>query len=178
MDIPNFNDMIATLGMSMPDLMRLVTAISYVLGFVLIGHSLYTFKQYGDMRTMQSSANDFRGPAVMLTMGTLLIYFPSTVDMSVATFWGEGSTVMNYQPDDSTGETESVMLTTILRIVQVVGAISFVRGLALLSKVGNKSGGQPGQFSRGISHCIAGILGINIYMSWQMLLATFGIYLD
>lgn len=173
MDVPTIDVMIQNLANNMPNLMRLVTATSYIVGIVLIGHSLYTFKQYGDMRTFSSSSNDFRGPATMLTMGTLLVYFPSAVDMGVATFWGTDASVLYYQaPSD---DTQGLTLETIFIIVQVVGAISFVRGLTLLSKVGAKSGGQPGTFAKGISHSIAGVLGINCYAAWQMLMATFGI---
>ena len=176
MVIPDFNDMIANLAANMPNLMRLVTSISYVTGIALMGNALYGFKQYGDMRTMQSSSSDFRTHATMLVAGALLVYFPSTVYMGVTTFWGTDE-ITPYQPDTGTSETQVTMLSAIFAIVQVVGAISFVRGLTLLSRVGRSQQG-PGNFAKGISHCIAGILGINVYASWQMLLATFGIFLS
>ena len=178
MVIPNFNDMIVTLAANMPNLMRLTTALSYVLGIVLMGNGLYGFKQYGDMRTMQSSSNDFRGPATMVVVAALLLYFPSTVYMGVTTFWGEPN-ILPYQPEEGTaGDTESIVLTAIFDIVQVVGAISFVRGLTLLSRAGKGQQQGPGNFGKGVSHCIAGVLGINVYATWQMLLASFGIFLN
>lgn len=174
MDIPNFDDMIINLMDNMPDLMRFVTALSYLIGITLIGNCVYTLKQYGDMRTMQSSPNDFRGPAVMFILGAMLLYFPSTVTSGIETFWGEGSNILEYQPPDNSSE--SIMLDAIITIMQVIGAISFIRGLTILSKTGMKSG-QPGQFGKGLAHCIAGIMALNLYATWEMLLATFGVEL-
>jgi intracellular multiplication protein IcmC len=175
MYIPSLDQMILTLASNMPALMRLLTALSYVIGLALFGQALFALKHYGEMRTMQSSSTDIRGPLVLIIMATMLIYVPSAVHIGIGTLW-ESDSVLQYVSNNPSS-TESILLSTIIDIMMVIGTLSFIRGLILLSRVGKGDKGQPGQFAKGISHVVAGILAINLYASWQVLLNTFGITL-
>ena len=57
--------------------------------------------------------------------------------------------------------------------MRVIGAISFIRGWVILTRVSKHA--QPGTFGKGLTHVIAGILAINIYETWEILMNTLGL---
>lgn len=167
-------DMLLNIKEQVPNLMRMVTAIGYVMGFYFIFYGILKLKQYGEMRTMMASQHSLKGPLVYMVMGALLIYLPSTVQMGTSTFWG-GQAPLEYVAADSDQWGE--LLQACIMVVQLFGVIAFIRGIVMLTQLAGH-GGQPGMFGKALTHMIGGIFCINIYGFAQVILATLGLNLN
>lgn len=166
--------MLQNLKEQVPSLISLVTALAYVMGFFFTYKGLVELKKFGEQRTMMGGEHHLTGPLIYLFVGAMLIYLPSSVYTGLYTIWGEGYTPYAY--DTESGDAFSIMQDTVYLIVQLVGVISFMRGLVLLTHMGSgQGGGQPGTFGRALAHIIAGILCINLNAFVTMLSATLGI---
>ena len=165
----DFEQMVINLANTMPSLLAMVSAAAYVLGFSLVLKGIYKLKEYGEMRTSMSSQTNLWPPMITLGIGTMLIYFVSTYEMGLATIFGTAE-ISPIAYSNSSGSTEA-LVGAVVSIMQVVGVIAFIRGLLLLNSAGNP-GAQPGSIGKGITFAIGGILSINIYGTWQMLINT------
>lgn len=157
------------LNAQVPNLMRMVTAIAYVMGMFFIVNGLLKLKQYGEARTMMSQEHKLAPAIVYLVVGAMLLYFPTTVRIGMSTFWVEPNP---YGYLDETDQWHA-FLAVAFGIIQLIGVIAFIRGLVLLSHIGGHS--QQGTLSRGLTHIIGGIFCINIYQFVQVILMTIGI---
>jgi intracellular multiplication protein IcmC len=165
----SLQDFVVNLANQIPQLVKLLTAISYVLGMYFIFIGLFKLKEYGESRTMMSGDRHIKGPIIFLLIGAMLLYFPTSVQIGMSTFWTNPSPYSYLQ--ESTSEW-STLINDIYLIVQLIGGISFIRGLVILSQLSHH-GGQPNIFGKGIIHIIAGIFCINIYQFVQTVLNTF-----
>lgn len=162
--------MLNRIAEQMPSLMRMVTAIAYVMGLSFVMLSLFKFKVYGEQRTMMSSQHHLREPLTYLVVGMLLLYLPSSVQMGMSTFWAEPNPY-GYLED----QTQWVqVLNNAYMVIQLFGTIAFIRGLIIISHTGGHHGGQSGM-GKGLIHIIGGIFCINIYQFVNMVLFTLGI---
>lgn len=166
----NAETMLINLNEQMPQLMKLATAISYILGMYFIIAGIIKFKHVGESRTMMSQEHSIAGPLIMLAVGAFLLYFPTTVEVGMSTFW---SSPNPYGYEKYTNQWNE-FLNVCFSIIQLVGVIAFIRGLVILSHLSG-SHGQQGTFGRGLTHVIGGIFCINIYQTVQTILATFGL---
>jgi intracellular multiplication protein IcmC len=162
--------MLQNLGLEVPSFMRLVTAIAYVLGMVFVIQGVMKLKHLGESRTMMSREHSPVGPILLIGVGAALLYLPTTVWVGMNTFWTSASP---YSYNENT-DVWSQYLNICFQIVQLIGVIAFIRGLIILSRLG-EHGGQPGTFSRGLTHIIGGIFCINIYQFIQVINLTLGI---
>lgn len=169
MNIPTLTDMVTHLASQMPALMKMLTALCYVIGIFFMFTAVYSMKQYGDLRTMSSSNTDIRTPMIKLAIGVAFIYFPSTISAGMETMFATSSPLAYNSGSD---QTQELIIAAVIKIMQVVGVIAVMRGLFFLSKAGSQ--GQPGMVGKGVTHLIAGILAINIYGTWQILENTLG----
>lgn len=169
MNIPTLTDMVSRLATQMPALVQMLTALCYVIGLFFMFSAVYSLKQYGDLRTMTSSNTDIRTPMIKLAVGAAFIYFPSFISTGLETLFATSSPLA-YSASGS--DTEEQIIGAVVKIMQVVGVISVMRGLFFLSKAGTQ--GQPGMMGKGVSHVVAGILAINIYGTWQVLENSLG----
>ena len=165
-------DMLTSFAKNIPNLMRMVTAIAYVLGMFFIFNGILKLKQYGESRTMMSGDRGLTGPVVTIAVGTLLLYLPTSVQVGMSTFW------TNPNPYGYVLETDQwqEFINICFMIVQFIGTIAFIRGLVMMSHLGSQS--QQGAFSKGLTHIIGGIFCINIYQFVQVVATTFGIQLS
>jgi intracellular multiplication protein IcmC len=163
---------LASLNKQLPNLMRLVTAIAYVVGFYLVISGIIKLKHLGEARTQMSQEHHVSGPLIQIAVGTLLIYLPSAVQIGMSTFWAEPNPYGYLELSDQWGE----LLKLCLGVVQLVGVIAFIKGLILLSHVGGGHS-QQGAFGKGVTHIIGGIFCINMYQVIQVLFGTIGIQL-
>lgn len=162
-------DMLVNISKQVPSLMRLVTAIAYVLGMFFIISGVIKMKHFGESRTMMSQEHSISGPIIMLVVGSMLLYLPSAVQIGLSTFWTDPNPYAYVKESDQWAD----FLAVCFSIVQLVGTIAFIRGLVILSHM--SKGGQQGTVSRGITHIIGGILCINIYQFVQVIAATLGL---
>ena len=160
--------MIDRIAEQMPSIMRMVTAIGYVLGMYFIFFSLMKFKEFGEQRTMMSSQHHLKEPLTYMVVGALLLYLPSSVQVGMSTFWAEPNPYGYLEEKDQW----SSFLNNCFMMVQLFGTIAFIRGLVILSRTGH--GGQ-GEFGKGMTHIVGGILCINIYQFVKVILWTLGI---
>lgn len=162
--------MLKNIAKQLPFLMRMVTAIAYVLGLVFIIKGVMKLKEFGESRTMMSAEHGLKGPLVYLIVGALLLYLPSAVQVGLSTFWSEPNPYGYLQEQDQWAE----FINIVYVVVQFIGVIAFIRGLVILSHLGAQ-GGQPGTLGKGLTHIIGGIFCINIYQFVQVILNTLGI---
>lgn len=170
MSIPSAQIMVANIAAQVPAVMRLVTATAYVIGIYFIFMGLLKLKQYGESRTMMSSDHSLSAPIIFLTVGALLLYLPTSVEVGLTTFWSSPSPYGYVSQSDQWG----TFFNTIFVIIQLLGTISFIRGLIILAGMGGGHA-QQGTLGRGLTHIIGGIFCINLYQFVQMILSTLGV---
>lgn len=167
----NAATMIQNISDAIPNLMRLVTALAYVLGMGLVVKGVLELKQYGEQRTMMSSQHSLKGPIIFLVAGTILLYLPSSVWVSLSTFWTNPNPYAYVQEgNDPWWQT----IKAVLMIVELIGVIAFIRGVMILTQLAGHSG-QPGTFSRAMAHMVGGVFCINMYQFVQTVRATLGL---
>ncbi len=169
-DAVSAQTMMENIGKQIPNLMRMLTAIAYVMGMYFIFWGIVKLKQYGESRTMMSSSHDLKGPIMFIFIGALLLYFPTSVQVGMSTFWTNPNPYGYLQEQDQWSQ----FMRTIFLIIQFIGALAFVRGLVILSHLGGH-GGQPGTLGKGLTHIIGGVFCINIYQFVQVILITLGV---
>jgi intracellular multiplication protein IcmC len=157
-------------ALTVPELMRLVTATGYVLGMFLIFRGITELKQFGESRTMMSREHSLKVPLVSIFVGTVLLYLPSSVQASLATFWTE-PTPYAYITDSK--DSWSSVYTSAYMVIGLIGTVAFIRGVLMLNQTSGH--GQPGAFMKSMTHIIAGTFCINLYQFIQMLSLTLGI---
>lgn len=155
---------------ALPNLMRLVTAIAYVLGMVFIFRGVMKLKHAGEARTQMSHEHHLTVPLVYIAVGALLLYLPSSVQIGMSSFWSNPSPYSYTENQDQWSQ----FINVCFMVVQFVGTVAFIRGLIILSHVGS-GGHQQGGLSKGLTHLIGGIFCINIYQFVQVVAATIGL---
>ena len=135
----------------------------------MIIRGIVKLKHAGEARTMMSQEHNLTGPIAQITVGALLIYLPSAVQMGMSTFWANPNPYGYVEQKDQWTQVINICYL----IVQFIGTLAFIRGLVILSHIGG--GHQQGQVSRGITHIIGGIFCINIYQFIQVIFNTIGI---
>ena len=161
--------MLMSIAQQIPNLMQMTTAIAYVMGMFFIVFGVMKLKHFGESRTMMSHDRKLTEPLSYLVVGAMLLYLPSAVQIGMSTFWTNPNPYGYLQQQDQWGQ----FINVCFLIVQLIGTISFIRGLVMLSRLGGH-GGQGG-FKGGLTHIIAGIFCINIYQFVQVVLVTLGI---
>lgn len=162
--------LIKNLATQLPQVWLLVTAISYVFGFFFVIEGVMKLKKYAEQRSMMSSEASMRGPLLYIFVGAAMIYLPSTLNSGLTTFWLNPSP---YGYEEDISEPWRDLYNACIIIVQLVGLIAFIRGLMILTHLGNQ--GQPGQFGRAMAHIIGGIFLIDLFDFLNMIFATFGL---
>ncbi len=168
---PNLQDMLTRFSQDIPKLMQMVTAIAYVMGFFFVVKGLFELRRFGESRTMMSGEHHLGGPLTYLFVGAMLIYLPSTVRVGLGTFFGQSANPLAWQ---SSSDAASSVTDAVFLVIQLVGTISFIRGLVLLTQMGG-GGHHQGVFGRAIAHIIAGILCINLYAFLEVMSTSLGI---
>lgn len=155
---------------AIPNLMRLVTAIAYVIGMAFIISGVMKLKHVGEMRTQMSHEHSIVTPIIQIAVGALLLYLPSSVQVGMSSFWSDPNPYGYITEKDQWQQ----FINVCFMVVQLIGTIAFIRGLVILSHVGGH-GGHQGSLGKGLTHIIGGIFCINIYQFIQIIFATIGI---
>jgi hypothetical protein len=167
---PDASNMLQNFMGASPQLMQLVTAFAYVAGIYLVVKSILGLKTFGEQRSQMSAHAELKGPAVLMLVGVALLYIPTSVQVGTSTFWAD-STPFGYAVD--TADEWSVFMSDATILIQLIGTISFIRGLLMMTQLGGQA--QPGTLGKASTHLVAGILCINISGFMNMMMATFGI---
>lgn len=162
----------------------LVLIISYVAGIFYIFRALVLFKKFG----MGQAQGDMGQPLLYLAVGTVLIFLPTTTDVTMNSLFGQttslfaggsvnygglgtGQSLMSYGDPGSIGTQWANLANTLVLYMQFLGFISFVRGWFIIAKSGTPNQ-QGGGFSKGITHIVGGIALVNIVSVANILKAT------
>jgi intracellular multiplication protein IcmC len=164
--------MLINLNQEVPGLMRLVTAIAYVMGFFFTYKGILSLKEYGESRSMMSSQHDLKSPLLYLFVGAAMLYLPSTIQTGLSTFWTSPNP---YGYVNSATDPWSELSNACFLLIQLIGVIAFIRGLVIFTHLGGQGGHQPGTFGRAMAHVVGGILCINLYDFLQAILGSLGI---
>lgn len=158
----------------------MVLMISYVAGVYMIFHGINGMKKMGNMTSAshQSQPGEMSGPLLHIIVGAVLIYLPTSTDTFMNTIFstnasifsgggsfnyknmGEGASLIGYMPGDSIGQQWASIANTLVLYIQFLGLLSFIKGWFLISKSAGP-GAQPGNFTKGMTHIIGGIVAIN-----------------
>jgi intracellular multiplication protein IcmC len=175
----NFNTMLNALRNNAGPIIIFTVATAYVIGTWFIISAIMGLKKIGESTSAASQTHSsISGPLVKLLVGVLLVYLPTAIDVSVATLWGHGvlnagsDSPMSYSSSGSGGPFGPAKEGAIA-IVRVVGYVSFVRGLIILSRSADQ-GAQQGTFGKGFMHIIGGVLAINIVETIRIIGNTLG----
>jgi len=166
--LPDIQTMLINFSTAVPNLMRLVTASSYVVGLLLVGSAVMRMKHYGEMRTQMSQEHSIWGPVIEFLIAIALLYLPSSVATMTSTFW---TTPLTYVPP--TGP-NALFISAAYQVVGLIGAIAFIRGLLILKQAGSERGGQQHVIGKGFAHLVGGTLCINMQATLHMFAATVG----
>lgn len=174
----DMNLALTNLGQSFFGLQKLIFVLSYVIGFSLVARGLMMYRIFANQTYGSQQRGEIAGPLVFLVVGVVLLYFPTTINTSLSTFFGtsELGTLQElaayYKPHRSVHwyQTQDV----IIKYLKLVGLIAFIRGWIILAKMGH-AGAQPGSIGKGIIHVIGGVILINIIDTLKILGKTFGV---
>lgn len=167
----DFQTMLQNLAKSYPNLWRLLTASSYIMGFFFIFKAVYSLKIYGESRTMSSSQTSIKGPLANILAGVMLIFIPTAFSMINMTFFGTPNLLSYNQGGIGVFTQESI--AAVLGVVQLVGLIAFIRGWVYIARAGESSGGQP-VIGKALTHIIGGAFAINVVQVKDVIWNTFG----
>ena len=163
----NAGTMLENLSKTFPNLMQLVTAIAYVMGMSMVIKGVMGLKDHAEAKASRSDHQGLKGALLLITCGTLLLYLPSSVQIGLTTFWTDPSPfAYDLDPHDSWYD----LTNSVFMIVQLIGTIAFIRGLIIMSHMGQ--GHQQGGFGKALAHIVGGILCINLYQFIEVVLNT------
>lgn len=159
---------------SLGPVQKLITGSAYLIGLAFVFKAIYSLKIYGEARTMQSSSTSIKEPIAYLLVGAVLLYFPTAFGALMQTTFGYAN-ILQYAPVDSGNQALDTLFGSgsavgkpLSMIIQVVGAIAFVRGWILIARSASQ-GQPPGGTGKGLMHVFGGILAINIVGTLQMI---------
>ncbi|EKD54052.1 MAG: hypothetical protein ACD_60C00127G0005 [uncultured bacterium] len=168
---PDVATMLINFSETVPELMRLVTALAYVMGFFFVIKGVMELKQYGESRSMMSQEHGLSKPLTYIMVGALLIYLPGSVQTGLSTFW-HNPTPYAYVSDATDSWTE--FTNAIFMIIQLIGTIAFIRGLIVLTHIGGGRS-EHGSFAKAMAYIISGVFCINLYQFLQAIMTTLGL---
>ncbi len=166
-------DFLKNLADQTPALIQFLTAFVYLAGVYFLYRAVSELKQYGEIRSMMSVQHSLKAPFIYFFVGCLFIFYPSTIDFSLTTIYS-GTHILDYANDNNLPAGGNLAVKSIGVILRLIGYISFFRGWIILTRLAGQSA-PPGTFWKGINHIIGGIMLVNVFQTWSILKATFGI---
>lgn len=159
---------------SVDQVYHLITGAAYIMGISFAFKALYSLKVYGELRTMMASQTSLKEPLTYLIVAAAFIFFPTGFGIVMNTTFGQ-ETVLSYNQLPAGSELGATAGgRALLRVLQVIGAIAFVRGWVLMAR-SQGQGSQPGTLGKGITHVFGGVLLMNIIGTINIMYNTLGI---
>lgn len=171
-------------------LTALALMISFIAGIFMIMQALMAMKKFGNMSTQQMQPGEIGGPFMKFVVGAILIYLPTSTDILMNSIFGSynsifGSGTVNYQANGQgsalltymqgsgggIGGQWAAMANTLVLYIQFLGLLSFIKGWFIISKSAGH-GAQPGNFGKGVTHIIGGIIAINFISVVNIIMNT------
>ncbi|RWG87148.1 hypothetical protein [Mesorhizobium sp.] len=162
-----------------PPAQALVVATCFILGVILAIFALQGFAKASE----RSASGQFRGPQdygpwvpmVTLIIAVLLVSLSTTIAAFLMSFFQVDETVaaseiFAYAPEmlaPLDHEQARTVIIALLRVVQFIGLLGFIRGLFLLNK--SVKWPAPGLVGFGVTHVVGGVFAMNIVMFLGMI---------
>ncbi len=151
---------------SVNDVTQLVTAGTYLMGFIFFCIGLYKLKQFTENRNSGQQSTIF-APIFYLITGIAFTYWPSIRDSSLQTVFGSAN-LLSYTESGTSGDLDTAV-TVVINIVRLLGFISFMKGWYLLTKIGQQQQGGGSNAIKSIMHIGVGVLAMNIVQTWDII---------
>lgn len=148
----DLTQMLINLSHSLQPVQKLLSALGYLIGILMIISGLVKLKQLAGGRQGGQQEGAFTAVA-FLVGGAFLLYLPSSVSVMANTFFG-ATNILSYT--DAVGDP---FWNAMMLLIKTAGLIWFVRGTVLLVNA-SKPGEQNGP--KGFTFLIAGILAMNV----------------
>ena len=152
--------------------MYLVTGGAYFCGVWFLAMAVAQLKKVADYRSMMYHPVEIKGAALQVIVGISLIYLPTLFTAATKTVWGTVD-IMRYG-DQASGSEFDEVISICFDILKLIGVFAFIRGLFILSKLG-ESGGQHGGLGKAITHMAGGLVAYHLYSFLVIMEATLGI---
>ena len=149
---------------------NIIGTVSLIMGVFMLFSGIVQFRKCAESRSMMSQQHGATGPLMMVLAGSALMALPSFLDVALLAFWSTDSPLA-YQGGPSG---YSALIPPILMFVRIVGVVSFIRGIVLLSKVGGQQT-QHGTLSRALIHLLSGVLCIHILGTIELMESVLGL---
>lgn len=148
----DLTQMIRNLAKSLQDVIKLTTAIVYLMGVGLMMAGIFELKTMG--MGQQSNPDEKIKAFLKLMVGSMFIYLPSSLSSFSETFFGQGSLVSydNYQPLN--------LYSSVKVLFKLAGIVWFARGSMMLYNIDEPSQREKSFMS--LTYIFAGILAINL----------------
>lgn len=175
---PSYGDLgkiLDAVGKNLTGVVYFLVACSYVVGVWFISSAINELRIYGQARTMMPISVAFTGPLTRLLVGTIMLFFPGFIDVSIYTLWNySASYAATLRFDSVKTDTGYKIMNGIRVLVQTFGYVSVMRGMISISRAGRQQS-QPGIVGKGMMHVIGGVLAINIVATVSVIKATLGL---
>jgi intracellular multiplication protein IcmC len=172
-NFPTIQQVLININTVIPDFWHLITGFSFVAGIAFIMRGILALKTYGEGRTMMSQQTSLKGPILLVVIGSALLFLPTTKAIMLQTAFGYSQQMpIGYNAQGSIFSPAAT--NALLRLVQLIGLVSFIRGWFYLAHLSNPSGGQS-PFGKAMTHIVGGIMAINNQGTINLFQATIGI---
>lgn len=162
------------LARSVDQVYKLVTGAAYIIGCAFAFKALYSLKVYGELRTMMASNTSLKEPLTYLLVAAVFIFMPTAFSIMMNTTFGSSNVLAYSELPAGMSFSATNGGEAFLKILQLIGAMAFVRGWVLLAR-SQGQGSQPGTMGKGITHIFGGILLMNIVGTVNVMYNTLGI---
>lgn len=166
--------MLINLSDTVPTLMNLVAAAAWVMGIFFGYAAIYHLKAYGYGMTMMTQQTGLKQPVTYLIVAVALIWLPTMLSVVMNSTFGYSNPLAYSQFPRSRGDL-SMWFIALLRIVQLVGLIAFIKGWVIIARASGQ--GRQETFGKGLVHLLGGIAAFNIVGTARMLANTLGVSL-
>lgn len=152
-NVPDAYTMIIALGSNLDPIMVLLGALAYLVGFAFI------FTGVSHLRKSGMNENGAETPTtalVIMLIGVLLIYLPSSITTISVTAFGDGAhNALGYSKVSNISDKVNGALAVIYKFIGVAGVAAFIYGCFVLK--GTTEGNQNDSVGKGLWHLIGGV---------------------
>ncbi len=149
----------STIEMNIDILTSITQMVAVIMGIGMILTGIFKLKQYGEMRSMMSQQHSIGASVAMLMAGVMLLSLPTFLGTFLHSFWGDANPLPF---PTSSNQGLNSMIPAIIKFIRLFGVISFIRGIVLVSKLGQPHSAQPGTLGKALTHLMGGLLCVNI----------------
>ena len=148
----------------------LIVAFLYIAGICFFIKAIYYLKVYGEARTMMATTSSMKPPLTWLLVSVIFMAFPHALTVVMNSMFHHYNGILTYS---EWGHAKAdfdfeLFVDAVFSIVRVIGLISFSRGWFIIAQ-SVQGGGHQASINKGLVHLFAGIIGMNIVRTLNVL---------